>query len=171
MINEINKNGHVKKGNNFKFFESEKSLDIPDGKKITDMPMSHFKNLVNKDGETETLKKLNMVANIHSKTNKELSDWTKGVIKNLKSRKVEDNLTEDTAIQKKDLIQFIRLKCIGTDKIADIIRKNKYHAKIKQLNPTEPDDGLHIIYDGVDFFIPDDMTAGEFLDFVEKELD
>lgn len=55
-------------------------LEVPENKKVDDLPLSHFVNLVNKKGLSAIVKALNNLHVWNKNENPKLSKWAKNMI-------------------------------------------------------------------------------------------
>jgi hypothetical protein len=59
-------------------------LEVPDGKSVTDLPVSHFKSLIYKKGRAEIVRALNNLEIWNKNDDPKISSWAKGMKKSLK---------------------------------------------------------------------------------------
>lgn len=61
-------------------------LEVPEGKNVDDLPMSHFEKLVKKNGLSKITKALNNLQVWNKNDDKQLSKWAGNMIKKLKDK-------------------------------------------------------------------------------------
>lgn len=59
-------------------------LEVPEGKEVNDLPISHFKNLVGKKGYEEIIRGLQNLRRWNKNKNPELSNWADDMMDKLK---------------------------------------------------------------------------------------
>lgn len=81
--------------------ENEGILEVPKGRNVNELPLSHFEKLVDKKGYAPIIRALNNLQVWNRKTNRSLSNWAGRVMKKLKDRHIEEKyLLEDIATNK-----------------------------------------------------------------------
>lgn len=71
-------------------------LEVPKGKKVDELPFSHFEKLVNKKGYEAVIKGLNNLAVWNKNDDKQLSDWAKNTMEKLKEKfRKDESLNEE----------------------------------------------------------------------------
>lgn len=58
-------------------------LEVPEGKSVQDLPVSHFKKLIDKKGRTSIIRALTNLEVWNKNDNKKLSNWTKSMKKSI----------------------------------------------------------------------------------------
>lgn len=58
-------------------------LEVPDGKKVSDLSVSHFKNLIDKKGREAIIRAINNLSVWNKNKNKKLHDWAENMKKSL----------------------------------------------------------------------------------------
>ena len=71
-------------------------LEVPKGKKVDELPLSHFEKLVDKKGYEAVIKGLNNLAVWNKNDDKQLSDWAKDTMEKLKEKfRKDESLNEE----------------------------------------------------------------------------
>lgn len=65
--------------------ENKGILEVPEGKKVDELPLSHFKRLVDKKGYAEIIRALNNLAVWNKNDDKQLSEWAKRTMTKLRA--------------------------------------------------------------------------------------
>ena len=65
-------------------------LEVPEGKNVDDLPMSHFEKLVQKNGLSKITRALNNIQVWNTNRNPKLSKWAHNMINKLKSLSVSN---------------------------------------------------------------------------------
>lgn len=63
--------------------KNEGILEVPEGKSITDLPVKHFKSLIDKKGRAAIIRALTNLEVWNKNDNKSLSSWAKKMKKSL----------------------------------------------------------------------------------------
>lgn len=72
-------------------------LEVPDGKNVDDLPMSHFEKLVQKNGLSKITRALNNIQVWNTNRNPKLSRWAHNMINKLKKK--YDTETDESLIE------------------------------------------------------------------------
>ena len=73
-------------------------LEVPKGKKVDELPLSHFEKLVDKKGYEAVIKGLNNLAVWNKNDDKKLSNWAKDTMEKLKEKfRKDESLETDNA--------------------------------------------------------------------------
>lgn len=91
-------------------------LEVPDGKKVSELPVSHFKDLIDRKGRAKIIRALTNLQNWNKNDNKSLSNWAKSMKNKLgdygsKKEKYDKSISmtiTDGEDQIEELLEYIK---------------------------------------------------------------
>lgn len=160
------------------------ALEVPDGKKVDELPQSHFEKLVDKKGYQEVIRALANLEVWNKDKNKSLSQWASNMADKLKKKfrpesaqkNEADPNAEKTLITKKQTIQRLAAK-LTNDNLLPQLKQFKdyvddvYNFALKNFDESAQMNETRSYKVTVKLEVPDKMNNRDIEDYIENKVD